>query len=136
MNDLIPAIVCAIVFYYIYKIIELFVKKKERMTIIEKFSSGIDPEILQTPMYKPLIKNENNSIWSIRSGLLLLGVGLGLTLAVIFHLSGIPRVAGTQEYYDYQNTVSILYPAFAIIFGGLGLVIAYFIERKDNKKAE
>lgn len=133
MNDLAPVLVCAIIFITVYKIFELFVRRNERLAMIEKLSNGIDPQILKAHSTLPVYKNESYSSWAIRIGLLLLGLGLGVAIAVIVDLFAVPPATEGHIYIEFRNAVSLLYPAFASVFGGIGLVIAYFIERKGNK---
>lgn len=124
MNDLAPVLVIAIITFGIYKLFDLYVRRNERMAIIEKFSNGSDPRILGSQLDLPLFE-KNNTSWPIRIGLLLVGIGLGTTIAAIVDLS----IVHNNETYD---PINVLYPACASIFGGLGLVIAYFIEKKNK----
>lgn len=133
MNDLAPVFVLAIVTFGIYKIFELFVRRNERMSIIEKFSTGIDPQVLMNQFSLPLYQSRDNGSWAIRIGLLLLGIGLGVVIAAIVDLLAVPPTSGSQAFYEFRNTISVLYPALAAVFGGLGLVAAYFIEKKKDK---
>lgn len=133
MNDLAPVFVLAIVTFGIYKIFELFVRRNERMSIIEKFSTGIDPQILMNKFSLPIYQSRDNGSWAIRIGLLLLGIGLGVVIAAIIDLLAVPPTASGEVFYEFRNTISVLYPALAAVFGGLGLVIAYFIEKKNDK---
>ncbi|MDR2950800.1 MAG: hypothetical protein LBV71_16555 [Prevotella sp.] len=133
MNDLAPVFVLAIVTFGIYKIFELFVRRNERMSIIEKFSTGIDPQILMNQFTLPIYQSRDNGSWAIRIGLLLLGIGLGVVIAAIIDLLAVPPTSGGEVFYEFRNTISVLYPALAAVFGGLGLVSAYFIEKKKDK---
>ena len=73
--------------------------------------------------------------WAIRVGLLLVGVGLGVAIVAVIDLLAVaPPSADERAFYEFRNTISILYPACAAIFGGIGLVIAYLIERKESRK--
>jgi len=132
MNDLAPILICAIVFITIYKIFELFVRRNERLAMIEKLSVGIDPQVLRTQLSLPVYKNENYSFWAIRIGLLLVGLGLGVGIAAIVDILVVPPAINGQIYHEFRSTISVLYPAFAAIFGGIGLVVAYFIEKNDQ----
>lgn len=124
MDGLVPILMIGILTIGIYKLFELFVRRKERMAIIEKLSDNFDPELLGNKLSLPLFES-NNASWPIRIGMLLLGVGLGVTVAVVVDLS-------TENIRQSYDAIRALYPASASIFGGLGLVIAYFIERKNQ----
>ncbi|GAB6008586.1 DUF6249 domain-containing protein [Dysgonomonas reticulitermitis] len=134
MNDLVPIFVMGIITLGIYKIFELFVRRNERISIIEKLSN-IDPETLKHRINFPVYKDESVGSWSIRIGLLLIGVGLGVVIATIVDIStAIPSYYKGQLVYDSLRSVDVLYPSCAAVFGGIGLVIAYFIEKKKDKK--
>ena len=117
----------AIITLGIYKIFELFVRRNERMAMIEKLSTSYDPQLLKEGL-KIRFDTNNNSSWAIKIGLLLVGIGLGVIVASVVDLSA--------PSHDRWDAINSLYPACASFFGGLGLVIAYFIERKDNKNKE
>ena len=84
-------------------------RHKERLALIEK---GADASIFKT---------ESNSRFVLKLGMLGVGVALGIIFGVIFHNSGLMNE-------DYSI------PAFIFLFGGLGLIMSYFIERKLNNK--
>lgn len=133
MSDLIPMVVTGTITLGIYKIFELFVRRNERLSMIEKLSV-IDPEILKNGINFPAYKSNNKSSWPIRFGLLLLGVGLGVIIATVIDLStAIPTNYEGTLIYRSSNSVETLYPSCAAVFGGIGLIIAYFVERKNNK---
>lgn len=139
MDEIMAMVIVATVAYTIYKLFELFARRKERMAMIEKLSAGIDPQILKNqfdPIRIPVIRDFINNSWAIRIGMLLVGVGFGVMLAAIIDLAVVPPSEGDRLYYDFRRTIDILYPSSAAIFGGIGLIVAYFIERKDNKREE
>ena len=132
-------IVCVvgIITYGVYRLFELYARRRERMAMIEKLSSGIDPQILSNPLTIQKYRDISVGSWAIRIGLLLVGVGLGVVIATVVDLLAVPP-ANTDSplFHEFRNTISVLYPACAAVFGGLGLVIAYFIEQKNEKKAK
>lgn len=140
MNEIMAMVVVGIITYGIYKLFELFVRRKERMAMIEKLAAGIDPQIFNNqfnPVRIPIVKEFINNSWAIRIGMLLMGVGLGVIIATIVDLSVLPPLVSgddSRAYYDFRRTIDILYPACAAVFGGIGLIVAYFIEKKDAKK--
>lgn len=139
MDQIMAMFIVATATYGIYRLFELFVRRRERLSIVEKISEGIDPNVLKGSFN--LCSNKGNSgyvgSWAIRIGLLLVGVGLGVAIAAIIDLLSVaPPSADERAFYEFRNTISILYPACAAIFGGIGLVIAYFIERKEYRKEQ
>jgi len=90
-----------------------YLRSQERMGMIER---GMDP---RSSVAKPI-----NHSYTLTSGLLLMGAGLGLFLA---------------DYIAYQHPESnstATYMALSALFGGVGLLVAYFIEKKPVKKEE
>ncbi|WP_029904197.1 DUF6249 domain-containing protein [Prevotella sp. 10(H)] len=129
--------IIAIITLGIYRLFELFARRKERMAVIEKLSVGIDPEVLRNQFKMPVYKELTSGSWAIRVGLLLIGVGLGVVIAAIVDLLAVPPVeTNDRVFYEFRNTISVLYPACAAVFGGIGLVIAYFVEKKNEKTSE
>jgi hypothetical protein len=116
---LIPILVPTALFAMIFGIV--YLQKRERMAMIER---GMDPR-----RYKPQSAPFQNLKW----GLLLIGCGLGLFLAYLLDHS---VFAKTGEMYDDGNVA--IYFALIAMFGGLGLLISYRIEKKegDNSKPE
>jgi hypothetical protein len=110
MLDLTPVLIMAIVFGFVYGIVSLGVKKKERITMIEK---GMDPS--GTNPARPL------NFLSIRYGLLLIGVAAGILLGNILKATTC-----------LEKEVS--YFSMVFLFGGLALVISYFLEKRHSGK--
>lgn len=136
MREIMAVVIVATIALTIYRLFELFARRKERMAMIEKLSLGVDPQSLRTQLNLPLYSNDYNyGSWAIRIGLLLIGVGVGVVVATVVDLFAVaPSTINERMFNEFRNTISILYPACAAIFGGLGLVIAYFIEKKQAKK--
>lgn len=131
MNELAPTVICISVVYAIYRLFELFVRRKERMAIIEKIMSNpIDMSQFNNHLNLPLFSNKNVS-WPIRIGLLLVGIGIGVTIASIVDIN---MSFDGEQGWQMRSAIASLYVACIATFGGLGLIAAYFIERKHNKK--
>lgn len=106
MLELTPIFVLAIIFGSVYGIIQLSYQHKERRMLMEK---GADPSIFQTPKVQ--------KITSLRYGLLMIGVALGIFLGSLLTVSdALPEEAA--------------YFSMVFLFGGLALVISYFMEKK------
>ncbi len=96
-----------------------YFSNKEKMAMIER---GMNPGVL---------KSSPQPFLSLKFGLLLMGLGLGLLIAMIF---------ATSLYGDRfldnsaHNHVVSLYFGSLGLFGGLGLVISYYIEKKWLEK--
>lgn len=88
-------------------------RNRERMAMIEK---GIGTELFNNPKKSRLV------FWTLKFGMLLLGIGIGLIAAILF--------ARTSHNWDEKQ---IAYVAFILTFGGIGLIISFIIERKMLK---
>lgn len=86
-----------------------YLVNKERMALIER---GINPKEGQSSAPKPFI--------SLKIGLLLVGLGLGLIVALF-------TVIFTKL--SEEQAVAIYFGA-VLIFGGIGLIISYVIEKR------
>jgi hypothetical protein len=97
-------------FTLVYGIVHLNVRKKERMMLIQ---AGLDPETFE--------KNAKSSLTSVKLGMLLVAVGLGILLAnIIVKFSVMDHDAA--------------YFSLVFLFGGISLVVSYFMERKQIKE--
>jgi len=95
-----------------------YLSNKEKMAMIER---GIDPRLGQPAQSAP------KPFLSLKFGLLMVGLGLGLIVALL-------TVINTNI--DNKDSVA-LYFGFIFIFGGIGLIISYAIEKKwlDQQKS-
>lgn len=82
---------------------------KERMAMIER---GINPKEGQSAAPKPFL--------SLKFGLLMVGLGLGLLLAL---------TTVTLTHISQDNGVAVYFGCLSI-FGGIGLIVSYAIEKK------
>ncbi len=91
-----------------------YLSNKEKMAMIER---GIDPGVNKaTP--KPFL--------SLKFGLLLVGLGLGLLVA-LFTVRG---VFGSEMTHGEEGQSVAIYFGCIGIFGGFGLITSYFVEKK------
>lgn len=114
----------------IYGLFELFVRKKERMLLIEKMcDKPIIPECegkLRLPNYGSM----NFSFSALKFGFLLLGMGLGLLVGYLIAFKQIPGYgyAGWDDTRHLREVVATIYCSCLLLFGGLGLVAAFVVE--------
>ena len=111
MIELTPVLVLLVIFGFIYGVVHLGVRKKERMALLER---GADPA---------LFHDNRPGIAGIRYGLLLIGVAVGILLGNIIEATTC-----------LESEVS--YFSMIFLFGGLALVISYFIEKQQSRKRE
>ena len=129
----IPLIV-GIITLGIYKLFELFARKKERMALIEKLGEKLNPEILDTKISFPLKFTSDKAYGTLKIGSLLLGVGLGLLIGFFISYFSYGN-ANINDYY-IREMVGVIYGASVLLFGGLGLVVSFIIELKLSKKKD
>lgn len=93
-------------------------RHKERMAIIEKGLSPVDYQEL----YKRQFMRVSNPLTSLKWGLLAVFVGLGLFTG-----------AALIEFAHLDGSFAV---AMAIVWGGAGLIVYYFIAAKKMKEQE
>jgi F0F1-type ATP synthase assembly protein I len=106
MLDLTPVLVLAVIFGSIVMLVYLNIRKKERMLLIEK---GADASIFAT---------KADSAPSLKWGILLTGLAVGLLIGYLL-----------ETYINMRPEVA--YFSMLFLFGGLGLITYYLIERKS-----
>ena len=120
---LIIGIVCAA----IYGLFELFVRKKERLAIIEKIGDKLDASAFD--MKIGLHRLANGSFTSLKAGCLLTGIGLGLLVGFLISST----VNLDMDNWSGRELISTVYGASVLLFGGIGLIVAFVIELKLSK---
>lgn len=122
----------------IYKLFDLFVRKKERLAIIEKIGDKFDSSMIENKFSFPFnFKFENvGTFGTLKVACLLLGIGLGLLIG--FFICNEFIYGHALWLRGFQETAGIIYGASTLLFGGLGLLAAFLIEMKyrKDKKAE
>ena len=103
-----PIFILLIIFGFVYAVIHLNIKRKERMALLEK---GADPSIFN-------FENKGNKMVTLKWGLILIGLALGLLLGRILEVYGV-----------FNHAEEVGYFSMLFLFGGIALVVSYFIER-------
>ena len=108
---LIPIVLFLSIFGIVY--VYLMTRNKERLSMIEK---GMDVSLLskQDGSTSPL------KFWVIKVGFLMIGVALGI-------------IVGSLASNSIMNEEQA-YPSMVLLFGGLALVLSYFVEKKLREK--
>ncbi len=119
--------------YAFYKLVELFARKKERIMIIERLSqiSSTNIENLDISRVFGEGKSFNNKFLSLRIGSLLMGLGFGLLVGVgiAYGMYG----SSNSISYDTMQSMSVVYGASTLCFGGFGLLLGFVVESKMSK---
>ncbi|MCB9305890.1 MAG: hypothetical protein H6565_04785 [Lewinellaceae bacterium] len=103
----IPIVVSLGVFLMIWGL--RYLENKENMAMIER---GMEPKRQ---------RRQANPSQTLKNGLLFIGAGLGLLLAIII----------TQTFHMEDDSATGVFFALIAIFGGLGMLGAYMYERKN-----
>ncbi|MDR1335526.1 MAG: hypothetical protein LBK22_01705 [Tannerella sp.] len=127
----------------VYSLFELYARRKERMYLCERLGDRLDAEAFKGKIGLPLFVRPSfpsfPSFNGLKIGCLLVGVGLGLTVGLILNiqliLSG-PELDGWKPHqlWNLRQLIGVAYGAPVTLFGGLGLIIAFLIEKKTTKQ--
>jgi membrane associated rhomboid family serine protease len=110
MLELTPVLILGIIFGAIVAIVYLGNRKKERMAMLEK---GVDPSVF--------LRSGKNSFQSLKYGMLLIGLGLGIMVGKF--------LTYTEA---FRNEKEAAYFAAIFLFGGAALVFFYFMEKRRS----
>jgi len=127
---------CAIVFGCIYKVVELFVHRQERLLLISKIAELTNVDFKGISLY-----SSGNKYTALRIGWLLLGVGCGFLLGFCINILA---TYGDYSFHANENSMvlysdrvgGIVYVASVCICGGIGLLMSYRAERKAEQQKE
>lgn len=129
--ELTPVLIVATIFYCIYAIWARTATKKERLTFLDILAT-MDPATLQAykeinPQWEVMVKKNPNS--ALRTACLLLGLGIGLVVVWLGLSFWSP---GSLKNALYEGVNGFLILGSPILFAGLGLLVAYLIERRKS----
>lgn len=111
MNEGIQAVlILGTIFGFIYALVSLSVRRKERMALIAK---GADPSLFHEKV--------KTKVTSLRYGLLLVGLGIGILLGNLLEATA-----------DFSPEVA--YFSMTFIFGGIALIISYFMGKRIEEQ--
>lgn len=128
-------LVTGIVFLAIYKVFQLFVCRRERIMLLEKIENLSGKNINLSGLSLDAGSGFGGKFFSLRLGALLLGVGLGIFVGVLTCWAMFPSLRDTNDSITW-GTPSILLGGCILLFGGLGLVIAFLVELRYKRKKD
>ena len=134
MNWITAPLICAIVFGCIYKVVELFVRKRERLMLINKLTEISNVDFKGISLY-----SSGNKFTGLRVGWLMLGVGFGFLFGFLINMMATygKYAYDFDDVWRYHSVVGgIVYVACICICGGVGLLLAYRAERKEEQPRE
>ena len=121
-----------IVFLAFYKVIELFVCRKERMAIIEKIGDKLSTSSLTNELELFNYGGLHISFSALKTGCLLIGIGLGMLIGLLIHIY-VASMNDLGTSIGIRNMIEVAYGAPVLLFGGLGLIVAFIVEMKVKK---
>ena len=126
------AIIVAIIFYFVYRILENLIHRKERLIVAQKIEN-LDPQKNgQIDLNKWFGAVATNKYAPLRWGLLLAGAALGMLVGFFIRGGMLP------DKNWYNEDVQVIYFGSAFLFAGIGLLVSFVLERKyaaeDRKK--
>ncbi|MDR3251945.1 MAG: hypothetical protein LBT35_00015 [Tannerella sp.] len=131
MDFITAPLIVGMISYFTYMVFELFGRRKERLTLIEKIGQNLNPidsSVLSSNFSSLLPAFPRKSFTGMRIGCLLFGLGVGLLTGLFLNL----HVHDIHQDYHRWDNYSVAYAAPMLIFGGIGLIISYIIERKEK----
>lgn len=132
MDFIVAPLITFIVFAAIYGIFELLVRRRERMAIIEKMGDKLDPAMMEGKFNFGFLSAGKQSFGALKIACLLIGVGLGCLLGFAINMACTPGY-GVDHWSDLSQMIN---GASILICGGLGLLIAFFMEMKYLRHKE
>ena len=119
----------AIVFFTIYKIIEVLTHRKERIIIADKLEQMSNLNDSNLPDRLNQFFSERKKYTSLRAGSVLLGMGLGFLVGFIIQYC----CFGLDYNYVHGQLISVIHMGSILIFGGAALLGSFVIERTMDK---
>ncbi|MEZ7873764.1 MAG: hypothetical protein QMB82_09160 [Bacteroidales bacterium] len=120
--------------YAFYKVIELFVRKRERLLLIDKLNSLENVNTTNINLSEIFGEGKlfKNQYLTLRIGSLLVGLGLGLLIGYIIVNTTMGNVSDAT--WMIRETQSVIYGASTLLFGGMGLIAGFIAEIRLKKK--
>ncbi|KGN89507.1 DUF6249 domain-containing protein [Porphyromonas gulae] len=126
-------LVPAVVFYFIFKIFELYVRRGERLRLIEKLDSlPSDTEKEELNRLTSSFHSADKHSLAIKAASMFVGMGIGM-LTAFFLTFVFQRAIENLDGWNFGYTFETLSATCLLIFGGLGLLIPSIIMRKGEK---
>ncbi len=134
MNFITVPLVVGMICAGIYGLFDLFVRKQERLRIIDRLGNNPDLSAIGSKMrVSSIIPKLSIPFSSLRAGCLLVGLGVGLLVGFLLtmHITN-----GDFESWRQQRLVETVFGASVLLFGGISLIASFLIEMKLSKDKE
>lgn len=124
---MVPAIM-GIITWGVYKLFELFARRRERIMIIEKLDFSKDGQKTSIDL-----NYEGSSKFnSLKFGCLLLGLGAGLLVGFLISVN--TNFSNIDTFMGKYDIAALVIGACVLLFGGLGLLASFILEQMLGKK--
>jgi hypothetical protein len=127
-------LVVGIITLGIYKLFELFARRRERLALIEKLGEKIDTSLFENKFTFPKFNVNGSKFGTLKVASLLLGVGLGLLVGFFICQYYLVDTGKSEFYNNIWELANVVYGACTLLFGGLGLLVAFILEMKYSKE--
>lgn len=133
MDFIMVPLTTGIVFAAIYGLFELFVRRKERLAIIEKISENLDASVFEGKVNLPSYGMARFSFSTLKAGCLLAGVGAGLFIGFLLNWGFMQDAVFYKDNWYTNQLISVVYGSSVLLFGGIGLLLSFVIETHMSK---
>lgn len=129
MDFLVGPIVVATLCYFLYKILQLYGCRRERIMMIEKLE--LLPKNCEISGLN--YGSSDFRFVSLRWGAIIFGLGLGMLVAYLISMLNVSTMYADGYNYILNNAIEVVYAACTLLGGGLGLLTAFFVELRLRK---
>lgn len=136
MDFILIPLVVGIITLGIYKLFELIICRKERLTMIEKLGDKLSVgDISSNFSFNLNYSRSRFSFSALKGGCLMMGIGLGLLIAFFICCAFFPTYTVKEDIaWNVRQLSSIVYGSCILLFGGIGLLVAFLVEMNTQKK--
>lgn len=133
MDFITAPLVVGICVFGIYRLFELFARRRERMALIDKLGENLALNN-KINLDLPIFSQPRFSYGALKIGCLLIGLGLGLLIGYVIAATTLPDYVVKSRDWAYKDVANIIYGSCVLLFGGIGLLIAFITELSMEKK--
>ena len=119
-------------FLLVYKLFELFARKRERLLVLDKIEILGKAEWAGKNIQLPGFSGFSFS--ALKSGCLLVGLGVGIFVAFLICSLGFDLYTTGDVTYQAVRLETVIYSASVLLFGGIGLLAAFVLELTMERK--
>jgi len=111
-------LVVGIITLGIFRLFDLFVRKKERLAIIEKIGEKFEPSMVENKFSFPMTNSGSGAFGTLKIACLLLGIGAGLLIGYFICLNSLAGYSTMDLQHNAYEISGVVYGASVLLFGG------------------